>query len=303
MDYQICINKNSFPADSDENAINLLEDALQGVLRLQEKADRFFFYLDSNNQILLDFEIAKHFTFENFLQRITDPDMKLFLSEIVDKSPALDNLTLEQVDEIACYSYYAKDRPLDVYPDVYGLALVISGYLLSINTESYWQKIEIEIARNDEIGRPILEKLKLRHISTFLHGEYYYNQQKNIDINELVKPHFISNELLTWIEQQIPENKNRIIDKLRQSVIREFEGAEPLFKNLIDFDGMREIRFSAYTGGAIRILFKHVEAKKYALLLGFIKFRDNEGYNAAKIKAASIYHEMVDGISMKDKNK
>lgn len=45
----------------------------------------------------------------------------------------------------------------------------------------------------------------------------------------------------------------------------------------IAFD-IREIRFSAYPGGAIRILFKAAGNTQQAILLGFIKKSDAEGY-------------------------
>ena len=291
MDHLMCINLNSFPAESTEMAIEFLDKALQGVLHLQTGDDRFFFYLDSNKGGLYDFHIAPEFTYEQFLQNC-DQDLKLFLAEVEDKSPALDNLTQDQIEEMSAYSFYVKNKSVDPYVDEYALAWAISGYLLSLNSNDVWNTPEIEVARISDSGQYINEHLRLKNISSVDHGIYHLNQLNAVDLVEMVKPHYISQYLINWIEEQTIENKSRIIDKIRLALEKNFQGGEPLFKTLVDGAGLREIRFSAYSGGAIRILFKHIHSSQQAILNGFIKFSDNEGYDQAKSKAHTIYDDI-----------
>ncbi|MFT5594999.1 MAG: hypothetical protein ACI8SR_003402 [Oceanicoccus sp.] len=289
MDHVICINLNSFPAESSQLGIQLFEEALQGVLGLQEGNDRFLFYLDSNNGNLFDMEISKGFTYEKFITEC-DHDLAVFLSEIEDKSPALDNLSEEQLEEMTSYSFYVPNESFDIYPDVYALTWAVSGYLLSINTHNRWDKSKITIARADEEGRYINEVLTLKNISTQDHGLEHYDAFHKVNFEQLALPHIISPPLLAWFNEQTPENKTRIIDKVSLAYNRQFKGAEPLFKPL--GNGMREIRFSAYSGGAIRILFKPFEQEQQVLLVGFIKHSDSEGYKKAIEQADQIYETL-----------
>ena len=63
-----------------------------------------------------------------------------------------------------------------------------------------------------------------------------------------------------------------------------------MFKTLINADGIREIRFDAYPGGAIRILFKKI-GEKQAILTGFIKKRRDEGYKQDIAVAKELYKQ------------
>lgn len=292
MDHIICINQNSFPASNSQLGQELLEDALQGALELQEGSDRFFFYLDSNGESLYDFNIAENYTYEQFCEDC-DVDMAVFLSEVEDKSPALDNLSDDQLEEMSSYSFYVKDRGVDRFPDVYALAWAVSGYLLSINTNQCWNPLEIDIARVDSSGGYIDEDLKLKNISTFDHGVNHFNQLHEIDIVQLLDPHFVTESLILWFEKLSAENRSRVVDKLRLACGKEFQGGEPLFKTLNGGDGLREIRFSAYAGGAIRILFKHMHDSKQALLVGFIKYSNSGGYEQAIIEAKDSFSKLI----------
>ena len=292
MDHVICINQNSFPAENPEVGFQLFDDAVQGVLQLQADSDRFLFYLDSNSGCLFDFEIAVDFTYQQFIDRCGDADLALFLSEVEDKSPALDNLSEEQMEDMAAYSFYVLNEAADNYPDVYALAWTVSGFLLSIATHARWDRSEINIARADELGRFVTEILTLKNISTLNHGIEHYQELNQIDLEKLVSPHFISQHLLSWVSEQTSENKKIIYDKLRLACNRQFQGGEPLFKTLTNCDGLREIRTSAYSGGAIRILFKNFDQQKQALLVGFIKHSDNEGYAQATKQANEVYSRL-----------
>lgn len=280
MDHLICINKNSFPAENILIGTQLFNDALQGVLELQNTHDRFLFFLDVNEGNFFDFKISEDLTCGQFADEC-DPDLASFLFEVDDKSPALDNLSDEQIEEMAESNFYVPDEAADQYTDDYALTWAVSGYLLSISTNERWDQKEIIIARADDQGRYVNDNLTLKNISNQNHGLEHYKMLHDIDLEKIISPHIISQSLLSWFAEQTSENKVRIIDKVRLAYDRGFQGGEPLFKTLTNANGIREIRMSAYAGGAIRILFKRLEQHQQILLVGFIKHGNSEGYTEA----------------------
>lgn len=292
MEHIICINQNSFPANNIPDGKKFFEDALQGILQLQNGSDRFLFYLDCNNGGLYDFILSKNYTYEQFIDDCEDNDLALFLSEVEDKSPALDNLTKEQIDEMSAYNFYVPNQGIDNHPDVYALCWAVSGYLLSIQSHERWSESDIIIARADEQGRYIQETLSIKNISTISHGNIHYQAIYDVDLETILSPHTISQTLISWFNIQTPENRLRITDKLKLACSRQFQGSEPLFKSLKNSNGLREIRIPAYSGGAIRILFKNIQHQCQALLVGFIKHSDNEGYDVAMKQANILFDNL-----------
>ncbi|MGR5112023.1 type II toxin-antitoxin system RelE/ParE family toxin [Vibrio jasicida] len=289
MDHNICINQNSFPAKDNIEGKKLFDDAIQGILELQSGQDRFTFYLDSNDGCLYDFEISEDYTIDKYLDEHNDQDLKLFLCEVEDKTPAIDSLSEEQFDDITAFSFYIAKHPAQPHPDVYGLCWALSAYLFSIASSDTWQSEQIEICRCDENGKYVEEPLTLRNISSVDHGISHYKAIHERSIEEVASPHIITGSLSSWYLAQSSENKVRIIDKIELAKSRDFNGGEPLFKNLTNANGLREIRFSAHSGGAIRILFKHKENGTHALLNGFIKKSDGDGYQEAIDEANKLF--------------
>ena len=294
MDHIICVNKNSFPAENKDTGIALFNEALQGVLQLQKGQDRFLFYLDSNNGDLSDFLIAPELCYEDFIDECEDQDLALFLAEVEDKSPALDYLTDEQIEEMASYEFYIHDQPMDAYPDVYGLAWEVTGYLLSLDKDGRWSNSEIPVSRIDATGRYVDDIFYLKNIANEDHGVEHASElfTDNISLSEISHPHLVSDILSSWFIEQTEENKLRIVSKVRLACSRNFQGSKPLFETLTNGNGLREIRIPAYAGGAIRILFKQHHESIYALLVGFIKFSNSEGYSQAMRTANQKYLEM-----------
>ncbi|MDM2872070.1 MULTISPECIES: type II toxin-antitoxin system RelE/ParE family toxin [Citrobacter] len=295
MDHIICINKNSFPAENKDVGVSLFNDALQGVLQLQQCQDRFLFYLDSNDGDLSDLLIAPEFAYKDFIDECEDQDLALFLAEVEDKSPALDNLTEDQIEEMASYKFYIHNEAMDDYPDVYALSWVVTGYLLSLNIDERWNSSEIAISRVDNEGRYVDDIFYLKNIANERHGLEHAQElfADALSLVEVSRPHIVSDKLSSWFLNQTKENKMRIISKVKLACSRNFQGNKPLFESLTNGNGLREIRISAYSGGAIRILFKNHHESIYALLVGFIKFSDSEGYS----QAMQIAHEEYSTIS------
>lgn len=291
MDHTICINKNSFTLNDKDLTRNLFDDAIQGILELQSGTDRFLFYLDSDKGTLYDFQLANNYTFEDFMNESDDIDLISFLSEVIDKSPALDNFSDEEIEELASYSFYIKDRAMDPFPDVYGLNLLISGYLLSINTEEVWSNPSISVSKADQEGKEVLESFHIKQISSYHHG-VFHTQSVETSIQDIIAPHEISKSFTVWFDEQTNENQHRIKDKLRIAKEQEFYGTEPFFKKLEDAKDLWEIRFFAHAGGCIRILYKDFDEIKKIILVGFIKKSNREGYATNITRANDLYDDL-----------
>lgn len=288
MDSVFCINGNSFPAQDIHSACNLFDDALQGVLEVCDGGRAIFYYDSINEQPLLDLVLAPGFTYKDFLERHTDHDLKTFLYEVEDKSPALASLSDDQIDEMAAYSFYIPSESMLPTPDDLSLTHTMSGYLLSLRTSAIWDEHTIIVSRTDSKNRYVDEKLSLRNISKFQHGVFHRESRDSFDVSVFLSPTVVSDEFIHWLETITTENRNRVYAKLKDAKALGFSGGEPLFKTLKSSDGMRELRFSASSGGAIRILFKHLGHSQYAILNGFIKFSNSEGYDTEISKAELI---------------
>ena len=292
----MCLNPNSFPAASAEQAYQLFEDSWQGVLALYQSGDRYLLYLDTlSNDNLYDFCLAESFTYDDFLNLLMargERDLYSFLTQLEDKSPALDHLDAETLDDIASYSFYMPDHPVPKHADTFSLAYFLDAILLSINTSPQWANHQVTIARVADDGRYIDEKLALHHIATQTHGLQLFQQFSQDDIKAVCAQAVMTAEFVTWYQALIAENKRRVLDKCKLACERHFQGAKPLFDSLTNSDGIREIRFSAYSGGAIRILFKAMSDTKHAILLGFIKKSNSEGYDENIPKAEKLFRQL-----------
>ncbi|WP_166424592.1 type II toxin-antitoxin system RelE/ParE family toxin [Paraglaciecola sp. 20A4] len=295
MEHVICLNSNSFPAENKKIAMELFEDALQGVLALNNGVDRYaLFHDDQDGGDLNSFQLADDFSFQEFkneLKNNNDMDLLLFLEEIDDKSPALDFITEDVFDDIATFSFYMPNQAIPLYPDVLGLSWFLQAVLLSIPTQAHWDTERVFIARTED-GRYVDERLTLKNIARLDHGQQLFDDFNAVDIQAICQNCHVTSDFIDWYEDLKPENQLRVSDKLKLAVTREFNGGEPLFKTLNDAEGLREIRFSAYAGGAIRLLFKSLAGGQQAILLGFLKKSNREGYSSNIDAANDLYGEI-----------
>lgn len=249
MDHTVCLNTNSFPADTPDHAFQLFNDSLQGLLRLNTGTDRYILYYDSpGSEPLEQFKLAAQLSYADFKAKLLadgEHDLFLFLNELEDKSPAMDFLSDEIIDDLGNYSFYMPGCAIANNTDVFGLTWFLQAVMLSINTDEQWNKHKIAIARTND-GQFIDEKLSIPNIASSEHGQLLYNEFTHVDINTICDKCILTNEFITWYEEQTDENRHRVIEKLRLSSDKDFQGGKPLFETLTDGDGLREIRFSAY---------------------------------------------------------
>ncbi|GAW87730.1 conserved hypothetical protein [Bathymodiolus platifrons methanotrophic gill symbiont] len=292
MEHIFCLNSNSFPALDSDKAYDLFSDSLQGVLALNTGTDRYVIYHDSaSSEPLEKVELSETFTYLDFKERLLEngeQDVFLFLEEIEDKSPAMDHLPDDIIDDLTSYSFYMPNYGIANNPEVFGIAWFMHAILLSIDTDEQWCNHKIQIARTFD-GKYIDEKLLIKNIAQYRHGKLLSDEFNKVDIQDSCGECFFSEDFLSWYEEQTDDNKVRVRDKLSLACEKGFNGGKPLFKNLADAEGLREIRFSAYPGGAIRILFKSLGGLEHAILVGFIKKNDNEGYESNIVRANDLF--------------
>jgi len=294
MDHPIVFNTNSFMNASSEDTISAMTEAMYGVLELNMDEDRFNFYYDSNDGNTYEMLLAEGLTFQDYINSLgeTDPDLQLFIYEAEDKSPALDYLTDERIEEWSSYTYYIPGEPALENGDVIGLTWLLSGCLVSLNLCSGFTQSKVNISRADENGKYVSEEvLYVRNISCREHGVEIYRDFNKESLLDICNQVIVSKQLENWFLRQTRENRSRVSDKVKYACEKGFIGGEPLFKKLNDKSGMREIRFDAFPGGTIRILYKAAEGVQY-LLDGFIKKNDGEGYGSAIKRAKKALEEL-----------
>lgn len=284
MDHNFVLNKYSFPALDANEGFELMLDAVNGMIAVIADGDRCSLLSDGFNKCIL----APHFTYQNFLDNLNhkDPDLLSALLEFDDKSPVIDILSDEEIDEIASKSYYFYDEAFTHSIDELAFAWQFDATLLSIATCEKWEKDEVSFAMYIA-NAPRTEPSYLRNISTKKHGlmlRERYDLSHTKSLIECFPECLFSQDFIDWENNLATDLKNRVRIKLSLANEKKFQGGEPLFKTLNNQDGIREIRFGAVQGGAIRILFNTIN-NKYAVLVGFLKKSNDEGYDVAIKKA------------------
>ncbi len=282
MEHNFVFNTLSFPAASKEEAYRLLLDSAKGMLAVRSNKDRIAIYSDDRDNC----PIAPDYYYRDFISQLGEQhedDLQLSLMEIDDKTPMLDCLSDELFNEIASSTFYFPNEAYDGSVDVLAMAWHLDATLLSIATINKWRENEVEFAQFSE-GQPPTGRSYLRNISCEEHGNFIRQQylaEAETPLEKLFPRCLFSQDFLAWVHQLPNDVLKRVVNKITLADAKQFQGGEPLFKTLHNADGIREIRFSAVQGGAVRILFRVLLGNQSAILFGFIKKSDNEGYDEA----------------------
>lgn len=295
MDHRFVLNSLSFPAEDAGTATKLLIDAARGMLHVVMDDDRCALYADVTPSIS-SFSLAPDFSYGDFLDELGsrgEQDLQLALLEIEDKSPALDFLAGDELEELARECFYFPNTPYSGSIDIIALAWHLDAALLSIPTSDKWINGQVEFAKYVE-GNPDTAPSFLSNISCCAHGIALGAALRDEGVSLSVRfPECrFSDQFLQW-EGGLPTDlRRRVGAKLSLADAKEFKGGEPLFKPLKDAKGMRELRFSAVQGGAVRIIFDQLPDGKQAILVGFVKKSNSEGYAEAISTAEKLLREM-----------
>jgi len=193
-----------------------------------------------------------------------------FLIELYDKSPADSYLSDEILEDLANYQFYIDGVGVEKRTDVLGMAMINNGILLSLCTSTIWDNEIITIFRTPEPGKEHQrhESFDIQNISKPEHGKIINHILFDEKIDLTPDGFSITQHLKDWFDQLIVENKYRLKSKIEYVKERDFKVSEPLIKPIEEF---HEIRVSAYSGGAIRVLFKNIQGNQPLLLTGWIK--------------------------------
>ncbi len=294
MEHNFVFNKLSLPAANRNDAYTLLLGSVKGILAVGSDDDRFAIYSDD----LHDCPIAPDYYYRDFISQLGERhevDLQLALLEIDDKTPMLDSLSDDLVDEIASSAFFFPNEAYTGSIDILAFAWYLDATLLSIATTDKWRGNEIEFAKFSE-GQPSTGSSYLRNISCEEHGNLIrqqYRFEAESPLEELFPRCLFTQDFLGWVHQLPKDVFNRVVNKVALADAKQFQGGEPLFNTLHNADGIREIRFSAVQGGAVRILFRVLSGNRAAILFGFIKKSDNEGYDEAINSARANLNQML----------
>ncbi len=295
MEHAICLNSLSMPAKDREEAYNLLLDACFGILELNRGNDRFsLYYDDSRNRRIYEAPLSKNYTYENFLDELpqkNEHDIHAFLLETEDKSPAIEYLSYEQLDELG---FYIPNTGSNEYMDTLGVAWLNNATLISLLTDNIWDSYKIEIARlsDDGCGE---NRYFLDNIAKYEHGRELRAKIERLSertLDEICPECIFTENFNKWYDKLEETNRHRVRDKLNIACKRNFQGGKPLFETLENGDGLREMRFSAYPGGTMRLIFGKLYDRQQAVLTGFIKKSDTEGYKENIPKAKKLWKKL-----------
>ncbi|QTA81068.1 Toxin-antitoxin system, toxin component, HigB-like [Desulfonema limicola] len=293
MEHAVCFNTLSFPALDRQSAYKLMLEACYGMLELNTGNDRFALYFDDRNKKIYECLLAEHYTYNDFLNDLETNqhiDLLYVLEEAEDKSPALEYLSSDEFDELASFQFYLPDAGFNEDMYILGIAWLIDGILLSLLTHERWGKTKTAIARWDDVENRE-DRYYINNISGIENGIEIFNTIKSLSelkLDNICPQCTFTEPFRAWFSELNENNQHRVYKKIQLAAQRYFSGGEPLFKTLESGDGIRELRFSAYPGGAIRILFAALPEDKKAILLGFIKKSDNEGYKENIDRAKSL---------------
>lgn len=298
MDHNFVLNTLSLPATSAQIAFDLLLDSMKGLIAVGTPDDRRALYTDQQPDIG-SCVIAPDTTWRDFLaqlDQIDEQDLQLALYEIEDKTPMLDFVSDEQFNKIASSAYYFPDEAYTGSIDILALAWELDATLLSIATAEKWHASEIAFAEFS-IDKHSTAPSWLRNLSCREHG-FALNKRLFALLNQSLKDTFASCEFsadfLEWVNGLAADLQTRIRIKLALAESKQFQGGKPLFDTLTGNDaaGLREIRFSAVQGGAVRILFDFLPVGKPAILVGWIKKSNSDGYPSAISLAKKLLGQM-----------
>ncbi len=274
MDFSIFFNDLSLPAPSEDKAYVLLFDAFQGILHLNRDDDRFILYFDGNS--LDPCQLAENFTYGDFKNRLYDEqeiDLLSFLQEIEDKSPFIDYISNERLYDLADLAPYFKDRPYDNRMDIFSLAWLESGIMLSLASDALWQDYTISFCVS-KLGKHEPAKCQVYNISKKNHAGLILDALEE-SIYDICPNARFDDYFLDWYEGCKKEDKTKIKHKLKHCCENHFQLGRPVIDTLNDSElsNLKEIRVgNAHAqSGKIRIFFAMDSNRKANILIGFIK--------------------------------
>jgi hypothetical protein len=301
MVFSLFFNHLSLPASNEDKAYTLLFETFQGVLHLNinQDEDELFIYFDGNN--FDNCTLAENFTYADFKTKLdheNELDLLDFIQDIEDKSPFIEYISDERLDELAELTAYFKDRPMGICNmDIFNLAWLENGIMLSLATEKLWQDYTISFFLSRE-GKHEPANCQVYNISKENHADLILEALKE-NIYDFCPNVRFDDYFVNWYNECKKEDKNKIKNMLKHCCNNNFQLGRPVIDTLNDpeFSQMKEIRVgNAHAqSGKIRLFFAMDSNRKANILIGFIKHsNDYSDY----IKIADSLFKSLSGNSI-----
>jgi hypothetical protein len=276
-------NTTSFDQASDDSIFSQLQDALEGLIQIPNPNEVPSLYFDGTTP-LLDRSISPSYSVSDFILNLQERNLgelaQIFL-ELEDKADAINELPEDVLIGIAETAYYFTSIGYLGSVDALALVAELDGILFSVKSCATWQSHEIEFStypphifdQKPSIVFSVCDVKTAKLIASSL-----VVVEEDVPLSVLLPNCKFTDSFLDWTNKLTIENVTILRQKLKHAHQRSFEGGKPLFDTLNDADGMREVRMKAHAGGAIRVLFGPLGDGDIALLRGFIKKSNAEGY-------------------------
>lgn len=282
MHHRFIWNTASFAGASDDSILSQLAEAFEGILQIPAAGEIASLYFEGDKK-LLQRQISEGYVLSDFIDHLVNTgrqEFAMIILDLDDKADAISSLPDDVVSEMASTSYYFSHLAYEGSSDTLALLAALDGILFSVGTIDPWCEYAIQFSTYpppDPYSASIAYSVCDKRTSTLV-SQALAPPSATLTLDQLLPNCQFTEAFQSWIQSITEENFSMLKKKLLLAHERAFMGGKPLFDTLNDADGMREVRMSAHGGGAIRVLFGAIPGGRQALLRGFIKKSDNEGY-------------------------
>ncbi len=288
----LCFNHYSLNTDiTPQHAYALLYDSFQGALYLNKNGDdTYVLYYEQAS--LGDCLVGKDYTFYDFktdLLENHERDFYLFLSQIEDRSPYIDFISNEHIDELDKWTVYFPTRPYEGDYMIICLAWSLQGFVISLNTDPFWNHGHLKFAFTEDHCTPV-EFDSVKNIASVRHGVLH--RAPVLETWEAICPDAIlCDSFLQWEESRIEQHRVVIREKIQMACTRNFDLKRPLVDTLTNskFSNLKELR----VGGQLRIFFARLPDRRTAILGGLFKQGKERDYLEPVRKAEIEYEKLL----------
>lgn len=289
--HNLCFNHFSIDEyASPMQAYQLLFDSFQGALALNTGDDSFVLHFDGDD--FSGHKLGENYTFDDFKNELRsngEIDFLRLIMRLEDHSPFLNFILDDDIAELSKWTAFFPNLGYEGATDILTLAWYLQGFLLSLNTDPYWESHTIQIAFSQDHSTPDTFD-QLRNISLQEHGR----RHRLPDLQEwsvLCPTVQFSDTFIDWELGRTHQERALIRNKVFLAYSSDFDFHRPLIDGLHNsrHQNLRELRI----GGQIRILFARLPNRRAAVLVGLFKHGKDKEYNEAIKKADSLLDELL----------
>lgn len=294
MDFELFYNHFSAPLPTRDSAYSQLTAAIRDALFLNKTGDdRITLSYDLSNINM--HTLADNYYYSDYIDDLRnngENDLMLTLLEMVDKAPLLNNLSDEDVDFLASSMIYVSGISYDRSMDLFGIAFVKNGIVLSLPSNPAWVEPSIAFSIFSAEQTAAINYL-LRNISQPGHSVTILNGlAPQISLAEQFPTIRFENDIIAWFITLPHDDKVKISNAIQHCLCASFEIGRPLVDTIHGsrIANLKELRAGNHSqdSGKLRILFLRDENRNVHFLTGFVKYSND--YSIPISRAEAIYN-------------